>query len=208
MNKDNRYITLIGTPLHKPLWQHFHQAASFTAPVLSIGLAVSIDQLFMRGHNTTALLTQNAPYVPIVAFAQLVGNAFTVVRSFGAKAKDLCIDKAPTNFTPPTSEQRLTQAFKARKSASLWFGLNCVGLGLAFCAAAKGNSAATLTNATNDLVLWTPFIAGNFSTMMRFNNVLNGKSVIADAPPRKLVQKVESGFFSRLGRQVAPANNP
>jgi hypothetical protein len=205
MEKENRYLTLQGYPLHKPLWQVFHQAAGVIAPVLAVGATIAIDQLSLGGHNTASILGHAVPSLVLFTGWSFASQAVFLNRTFGLNAaKNLCIDTAPDNYTPPTSMQNIGKSQRLKTVNLIGMGVNAAFLGLFLIdSGALHTTGAILSGIAISSSVFLPNIGDHLSAALRFNRVVNGKSVLTEPPPKKIEQKVTSGLLNRIDWQAA-----
>jgi hypothetical protein len=199
-----RYITLDGYPLHKPLWQTFHQAAAFSIPVATLGVALGLEYLTKGGASAFNMAVHSIPNLAAMSGWQFFLRRSDLRGIFGARTQNLCIDTSPDLFTPPTSLNDLARSAELAKFSTIWASMYAAALlsGLPIAQVFHSpRSPLEILGVGAGILL--PAAASYASAAMRFNKVANGNYVITDPPPKPAKQAASAGLFTRMGLQTA-----
>jgi hypothetical protein len=197
---ENRYIDLQGYPLHKPLWQVFHQSAAANAIALTSVFAVAADALVTGGLHISQSILPLAPSLAMsTAIALFVQKFYLNKLCFKDDLEKYAIDTQPDHKTPPTSSANLTKALLAQKmfrnvivaQAAVDLLVNTPLISsVSLSNTSKSEFAAFLLGR----LAWSiPAYAVYGASYLRFHKVTNLDHAIVDPPAKKVEQKIEAG---------------
>lgn len=190
-------IDLKGYPLHKPLWQVFHQSAVFTSAALTSVFAVAADAYLTGGAHVAESVLACMPSQALALILASYSQKFILNSSFGTDLQKYAIDTRPDHKTPPTSEANLSKALKAKMFYGSAFliqsGVNMLFTAPEMVIAASKSKAEFVATLLDKLTFFAPFYAMYGAGYLRFHKIANLDHAIVDPPAKKAEKKIEAG---------------